>query len=419
MMVPPAGGQAAARLPAGRVLRHRRDHRPRPRFHRPGLRRTGAPWLLYVAYQAAALSACSRAPKDMAGLRRSSTRRAGTRSARQRLERQKELGLLPEDTELTPRSRIPNPASRSAIGSLTPDGATRPGTRSPPTAAPTSPSAWRSTPAMVDRHGPQHRPADRRPARSTASSTIRSSSSSATTARAPSGSRSASRCCRRPSRPGHGINQGTQGAAEPAYTGDDLARMGGPGSHAQLRHRAGPTPATRRGGCTSTTATRAASRPRSSSTGRRGIHAERQGAGFVASPSHLIDLMATLRRRRRGDLPDGFERPRRSCRWRASLLPACRRPADGSGRRDAVWEHEGNAAVRVGDWKLVRARPRQAVGTYDLASDRTELHDLAASRPDGVRSLAARWEAWAVRVHVHVGKERKDQPDAAAPKPVD
>jgi arylsulfatase A-like enzyme len=33
-------------------------------------------------------------------------------------------------------------------------------------------------------------------------------------------------------------------------------------------------------------------------------------------------------------------------------------------------------------------------------TDRTELHDLAAARPDKVKALSAKWEAWAVRAHV-------------------
>jgi len=58
------------------------------------------------------------------------------------------------------------------------------------------------------------------------------------------------------------------------------------------------------------------------------------------------------------------------------------------------WEHEGNRAVRDGDWKLVSANggPWEL---YNMAEDRTELHDLAAVEPDRVASLAARYDAWA------------------------
>ena len=50
------------------------------------------------------------------------------------------------------------------------------------------------------------------------------------------------------------------------------------------------------------------------------------------------------------------------------------------------WEHEGNAAVRIGKWKLVRNYPRPWE-LYDMDADRTELHDLAAQH----RSACATW----------------------------
>ncbi|HVT27266.1 MAG TPA: arylsulfatase, partial [Lacipirellulaceae bacterium] len=61
--------------------------------------------------------------------------------------------------------------------------------------------------------------------------------------------------------------------------------------------------------------------------------------------------------------------------------------------RDCLWWlHEGNRAIRKGDWKLVAARgePWQL---YDLAHDRAENNDLAAKRPDKVKELSDLWQS--------------------------
>jgi len=81
-----------------------------------------------------------------------------------------------------------------------------------------------------------------------------------------------------------------------------------------------------------------------------------------------------------------------------SLRPAFDgRPID----RDAIyWEHEGNRAIRAGDWKLVAKGPGSPWELYDLATDRVESNDLAARHPERVAELRAAWEAWARRSRV-------------------
>ena len=127
-----------------------------------------------------------------------------------------------------------------------------------------------------------------------------------------------------------------------------------------------------------------------------------------SQPGHLIDILPTCLevagaaplKERAGVAvlpPEG-----------RSLLPAF---ANEAIQRDALfWEHEGNAAVRVGDLKLVRAGRNGAWELYDLKRDRTEQHDLAASQPDKVKELADKWEAWALRANV------KPYPEASGKK---
>jgi arylsulfatase A-like enzyme len=72
-----------------------------------------------------------------------------------------------------------------------------------------------------------------------------------------------------------------------------------------------------------------------------------------------------------------------------SLVPAFAR--DGSLKHnDLWWEHEGNRAIRVGDWKLVAAKD-SPWELYDLATDRTETRDLAAENPAKVLQLSKQW----------------------------
>ena len=69
-------------------------------------------------------------------------------------------------------------------------------------------------------------------------------------------------------------------------------------------------------------------------------------------------------------------------------------------REFLAWEHEGNAAIRAGDWKLVRLGGQGAWELYNLARDRTELNNLAEQEPARVQAMATQWQAWAERTHV-------------------
>lgn len=81
----------------------------------------------------------------------------------------------------------------------------------------------------------------------------------------------------------------------------------------------------------------------------------------------------------------------------ASMLPAWR--GEPSDPDTLYWEHVGNAAVRRGDWKAVRTWDG-GWELYDLAVDRSELHDRSAAEPAVLAELVAAWDAWARRVGV-------------------
>jgi arylsulfatase len=63
------------------------------------------------------------------------------------------------------------------------------------------------------------------------------------------------------------------------------------------------------------------------------------------------------------------------------------------------WEHEGNRAIRVGDWKLV-SKYGKPWELFDTITDRVESHNTASANPETVKDLATKWESWAKRTNV-------------------
>jgi arylsulfatase A-like enzyme len=123
---------------------------------------------------------------------------------------------------------------------------------------------------------------------------------------------------------------------------------------------------------------------------------------LIRTPGHLIDVAATCYDLAGAKYPEKGATPPEG----RSLVPAFA----GKGiERDAIyWEHEGNRAVRVGDYKLV-AKHGGSWELYDLAQDRVESSDLAPKMPERVKGLAAKYDAYAKRALVEpwpVGKKK-------------
>ncbi|MFM8397401.1 MAG: sulfatase/phosphatase domain-containing protein, partial [Pirellula sp.] len=109
-------------------------------------------------------------------------------------------------------------------------------------------------------------------------------------------------------------------------------------------------------------------------------------------PSHLIDIAATIFEISKSNYPTTAT-PLEG----KSLLPAF---ANKPIERDAIyWEHEGNRAVRKGDWKLV-AKHKKPWELYDISKDRIEANDLASQLPDKVSEMANLYDAYATRALV-------------------
>ena len=115
------------------------------------------------------------------------------------------------------------------------------------------------------------------------------------------------------------------------------------------------------------------------------------------TPGYLPDIMATLLDVTGLPYPEQWEGQAIAPLEGHSLKPALQ--AELPERPPMFWEHEGNCAVRIGKWKLVRKHPGPWE-LYDLDADRTELNDLAAQHPGRLRDMAAQYEAWAQRCGV-------------------
>jgi arylsulfatase A-like enzyme len=81
-----------------------------------------------------------------------------------------------------------------------------------------------------------------------------------------------------------------------------------------------------------------------------------------------------------------------------SLLPIFEQ-TNRPDRCPVFWEHEGNRAVRLDQWKLValQGRPWEL---YNMTTDRTELTNVAMIYPEKVKKLSALYDAWAKRCNV-------------------
>jgi arylsulfatase len=113
---------------------------------------------------------------------------------------------------------------------------------------------------------------------------------------------------------------------------------------------------------------------------------------------HVIDLMPTVVELAGATYPASRHNRVIQPAEGRSLAPALTgRPAPVA--RTLFWEHEGNKAVRLGDWKAV-AKGRTAWELYDLSSDRAEGHNLATAQPAKTQELATLWQEWAARCGV-------------------
>jgi len=106
-------------------------------------------------------------------------------------------------------------------------------------------------------------------------------------------------------------------------------------------------------------------------------------------PSHFIDIVPTILDVSGGTRPKISGAPTPPG---LSLVPVFAK--DGALRQRVLWWcHQGNRAIRAGDWKLSAMSSRKgAWELYNLKSDRCEMNDLASKYPRKVQELSRQWE---------------------------
>jgi arylsulfatase A-like enzyme len=119
--------------------------------------------------------------------------------------------------------------------------------------------------------------------------------------------------------------------------------------------------------------------------------------GLRRQPAHVIDIMPTVLEAAGTSYPaEHKEHPVTPLEGK-SLIPVFKE--DTAAPRDLFWEHQGNKAARLGDWKAIQSDGMEWQ-LFDLSQDPTETTDLSEQQPERLAGLKAQWQAWAKRCNV-------------------
>jgi arylsulfatase len=177
------------------------------------------------------------------------------------------------------------------------------------------------------------------------------------------------------------------------HEGEDLAKMGGPGTY----HSAGSGWAN---------ASNTPWRMYKHFSHEGGISTPcimhwpaglKQKGAIEKRPAHIIDLMPTFVEAAGAKYPARVGEREILPMAGESVLPLLR--GKKTPPRTLYFEHEGHRAVREGRHKLTALRG-ESWKLYDIDADRAEMNDLSAASPDLVARLSSKWDKWAAENHV-------------------
>lgn len=129
-----------------------------------------------------------------------------------------------------------------------------------------------------------------------------------------------------------------------------------------------------------------------------------KGGSIIGQPAHITDLMPTILELADGKYPESYNGNEILPMEGISLIPAFK-GQKLKREKPIFWEHEGNRAVRLGDWKLASSYNTAAKKfndweLYNMKDDRSELNDLANKNPEMKYNLIELYCDWEERVGV-------------------
>lgn len=121
-----------------------------------------------------------------------------------------------------------------------------------------------------------------------------------------------------------------------------------------------------------------------------------KAGSITAEICHAIDILPTLAEASGAEISGKARQDPQSLALKGrSLFPVITNHSDGVKAHDALyWSHAKGAAIRRGDYKLVRVKGKPWE-LYNLKQDGTELNDLSVTMPGLVAELEALFRSWA------------------------
>ncbi len=120
---------------------------------------------------------------------------------------------------------------------------------------------------------------------------------------------------------------------------------------------------------------------------------------YVSEYGHISDIMATCVDIAKAKYPTQYKGHKITPLVGKSLVPHFNGQLNNRGI--IYWEHEANIAMRDGKWKLVAKTAEDAkfskktLELFDLDADPSEMNNLSAKFPERVSSMYNSWEGWA------------------------